>query len=85
MKSYLVSAAFDFRARNDKEISFSKGEKFYVVDKDPFGVGPFASEWYKVIRKLSGSGPKEGLAPSNYFKVLRLGQKEMPFRLSTKR
>lgn len=95
MKVDRAAALFDFKARNDQEISLTKDEEFYVTDRDPFGVGTFASEWWRVVRRNKdvrtsdasdpGRGRQEGLAPITYFRITRPAQKELSFKVSTKK
>jgi hypothetical protein len=73
-----------------------KDEEFYVTDRDPFGVGTFASEWWRIVRRSKdaarssdasdpGKARAEGLAPITYFRITRPAQKEFSFKVSTKK
>ena len=53
----LQVALYTFKAQNDTELSFSKGERLEVIDRPPSD-----PDWYKA-RNTSG---QIGLVPKNY-------------------
>ena len=53
----IMVALYTFKAQNDTELSFSKGERLEVIDRPPSD-----PDWYKA-RNTSG---QIGLVPKNY-------------------